>query len=335
MKDAYVVLNYTARERDFSSNMNSFLVEYAKMKKTVANAEGDIGKVFGMNDKDALTKARQFIREQLPDQKGARVKILIGGHGQYNQSGGIVFGGASGVEVGVPAQEVVDDIIELVKPFSGNEIEWTVKLCVCFAGRPTDDYARTIDNQSNVNSSLAGSVANGLQRKGFRDFTLKAYFTPVSISKSTGHLEAVSEPDQQHKFALIRGETTAQQRYPRGFDFWKPENENEALLWSMACSVAYMQLPVRPDINTVFDMEVYKAFKLEFLLIVEMDARSDPDLMNSLNRRTGERIIDDILWYRLVQLVCSESGGGSLQKANKVVWTCQRGQLKHQILVRE
>jgi hypothetical protein len=335
MKDAYVVLNYTALEKDLSSDMSPFLVEYVKIKKTVAKSGGDIGKVFGMNDKDALTKAVQFIRERLSDQNGARVKILVGGHGQYNQSGGIVLGGASGVDVGVPAQQIVDDISQLVKPFSGRGIEWSVKLCVCFAGRPTDDYARAIDKNSNVDSSMAASVAKGLSLKGVRDFTLKAYFTPVSINKSTGHLEATPEVHQQHKFALIQGETTAQQRFPRGFEFWKPENEDEALLWSMSCSYAYTQLQSKPDITNVFDMEVYKSFKLEFLLLAEMDARNDPDLVKSLNRRAGEQIVDEILWYRLVQLVCSEYGGSSLQKANKVVWTCKGGQLKHQILDRE
>ncbi|HEX8536195.1 MAG TPA: hypothetical protein VF664_01935, partial [Cystobacter sp.] len=229
MKDAYVVLNYTAREQDLASNMNPFLMNYARMKKTSDEAEESRGRVFGMNDDEALTKAVQFLQGSLPKKNGARVKILIGGHGQYNQSGGIVFGGASGVNVGVPNDELVNDIVRLMQPFGTRGIEWTVNLCVCFAARPTDDHARAIDRNANVDTSMAAQVAKGLQRKGIRDFTVKAYFTPVSINNSTGHLEAVSEVNQQHKFALLRGEATAQQRYPRGFDFWKPENQDEAL----------------------------------------------------------------------------------------------------------
>ena len=80
-------------------------------------------------------------------------------------------------------------------------------------------------------------------------------------------------------------------------------------------------------------MEVYKRFKWEFLQMAAQDR--DPALVASMNRRTLDREIDDILWFQLVMFVCNSFSGGSLQKANKVVWTCADGRLEHRVLVRE
>ncbi|MBN8229123.1 hypothetical protein JYK02_16565 [Corallococcus macrosporus] len=342
MKDAYIVLDYSALEQQMSNVMTSHLKGYVTAKARAAHgtkyfnayrATEPVGFVCDMRQPiKALHDAIQFIKGRLSSIRTSQVKILIAGHGQFNENRGIVQGGASGTMLGVTNEHIADHVGRITSALQGQWIQWTLSLCVCFAARPKTGYAERITGDSDVGDSMAGQLAR-LLRKKLPDFTLKANFTPVSIGDS-GHLKARLERSQLRKFSLSQAEARARDRYPRGYAFWSNLDSTEPMpLWSMCITSVYALKEGEVSDESVSSSEFQESFRQEFLMLAEGIASTEPEFAESLERNADA--LAEILNYRLVDLRVQAYEPGTLEKANKVVWTCTKGQLSHAITLRE
>ncbi|RKH67104.1 hypothetical protein [Corallococcus aberystwythensis] len=339
MKDIYVVLDYSAREPDTKDVRTSSLNNYVQLKNEAADrakwfggvrAASDIGMVADMRDpKTALNAVLQFIQPKLWSYMTNNIKILVGGHGQVNQSDGIVVGGSEGTKVGMRNRKIAEHILFITRHFSSDRITWHISLCVCFAGRPTKSSTSTISPRSAFRSSMSGELAKRLQSLGLRDFRLKANFTSVSVGND-GHLHADPESTQQERFARANLESTARSRYPRGFQFWK-HNSGQFEQLVQFFSYAYANGHYTRD--NALDSSAQRAFKKDFLDLVA--AEQDPGLSRLVESFQRIGYFDQILNYRLVDIVKQAFDSDSIREANKVIWTCEDGKLSHSLVLRE
>ncbi|GMU02853.1 hypothetical protein KH5H1_69730 [Corallococcus caeni] len=342
MKDAYIVLDYSALETQLSSVMTPHLKGYVTAKARAAHgtkyfnayrATEPVGFVCDMRQPlKALHDAIQFIKGRLSSIRTSQVKILIAGHGQFNENRGIVQGGASGTMLGVANERIAEHVQRITSALQGQWIQWTLSLCVCFAARPKTGYADRVTQDSDVEDSMAGQLAR-LLRKKLPDFTLKANFTPVSIGDS-GHLKANLEQSQLRKFRLKQAEELARNQYARGYAFWSNLDSTEPMpLWSMCFTSVYALKEDEVSDENVTSAELQESFRHEFLQLAEGIAATDAEFAESLERNA--EALGDILNYRLVDLRVQAHQSSSIEKANKVVWTCTKGQLSHTVTIRE
>lgn len=339
MKDLYLVLDYSAREQNSEHVRTSNLKEYVRLKNEAADrakwlsairAPADIGFVADMRDpKASLDAAIQFIQPKLWSRLTNNVKILVGGHGQVNESDGIVMGGSGGTQVGVRNRKIAEHILLVTRHFSTYPIHWHISLCVCYAGRPTKSATSSISSRSAFRSSMSGELAKLLQSHGLRNFQLKANFTSVSVGDD-GHLLAESERSQQEKFARASLELTARARYPRGFQFWKKDSYERGMLLQFF-SHAYARGHYTRD--NALDSAAQRQFKQAFLDTVADEPDQEFSRLVEICQRQGA--LDQILNYRLVAIVEHAFEPESIREANKVIWTCDDGKLSHSLVLRE
>jgi hypothetical protein len=325
MKDLYIVMDYTVHEPNHLHRMTGALRTYADAKNRRARRDHWFGHnrafVWPMNQNaDACIR---HIRAGLWTWSTNNVKIVVAGHGQYGVNGGIVVGGAEGANVGTTNAHIAQDIRSITTPFARYWINWSIKLCVCFAGRPATRFRDRVDAESEVNDSMAGRLAAELHRVRIGNFTLKAYFTPVSVGAE--HFQATRENDQRQKFRLTQWMNEAQGRYPRGYAFWRPsaEREEHQTAISMLCSITYQDYTDRDP----FDGEVLQDFVTTMTEIVRESIAE-----------IAEALHDDlaaILAYRFVDLVHQSHHGAATSRVNKVTWTCTNGRLTHNVRVLE
>ncbi|RKH61263.1 hypothetical protein [Corallococcus aberystwythensis] len=342
MKDGYVVLDYSVLEEDMSSVMTSHLKKYVDAKTDSAHGlkyfksyrvKDPAGFVCDMSEPNkSLFDATQFIRGRLSSFSSSHIKILVAGHGQYNENRGLVAGGATGTKLGVRNQNIADHIHRITSAFKDTSIRWSIALCICFAGRPTVGYESQVTQDSLFSDSLSGQLAQALQKK-LADFTLKANFTSVRVGDS-GHLNADRDLDQVNKFQFMRKESLARVRYRRGFEFWGNKSEEGPIVdWRMCCSLAFAALQSGVTDDNVDSKEMQSAFLEEFVTVARDVAEDNAPFAESLEEFRAD--LGDVLNYRLIDMHLQSYEVTNMEKANKIVWTCARGQLSHAVTIRE
>lgn len=342
VKDIYIVLDYSAREPNVTDVRTPHLNNYVKLKNEAADrakwfgrvrAASDIGFVADMRDpKTTLNQVLQFIEPRLWSHMTNNIKILVAGHGQVDQNDGIVVGGTEGTKVGVRNRKIAEHILVITRHFSNHHINWHISLCVCYAGRPTKNSKSTIGPRSAFRSSMSGELAKLLQSHGLRNFRLKANFTPVSVG-GDGHIHADSETTQQKRFALANLESTARARYPRGFAFWKNKSGNNDELMRFSQFVTFAYANGNYTLANAMDSSTQRQFKQDFLDMV--DGEGEPELSRMIENSQRNGSLDQILNYRLADIVKQAFEANAIQAANKVIWTCDDGKLSHSLVLRE
>ncbi|MBK2124210.1 hypothetical protein IB691_03020 [Fangia hongkongensis] len=328
MKDAYIIFDYTYAEKSHTSQRTPHLSRYAEIKST--NASSAISyhaKISSETKALELRAAADFITSKLKTWRYTNIKFIISGHGQYEQSGGLVSGD-TGTAVWISIETIAADILTVIQAVNLGKLSypvWHFKLCICYAARSTVNYQTPpLANQSvmNPDNSLAGRLSKQLKSLGLQNFTLKAYFTPVNIDQHNGHLRAHTERNFQQKHQRFKLLEEKKLLYPKGYAFWEasrektPEEAEFVDGLNFCCTVAYAEIEYKVDPSNI-EVKFFTAFS-QFLPMFEAEFSKLDDWKEVLSYRA---------WDSYHATVVSES----ISQANKITWTCENTTLQANI----
>jgi len=232
MKDIYIILDYTAYEAGPQVRTEDIQKNYLSHKKAPFFSTKSVKKHhirlrpdFSGPTGEALGEAGDFINESLSGRRTKSVKILIVGHGERNNSEGIVVEGST-----FPHQCIADHVRGITNRVRG-DVSWEFKMLTCYGGLP-DRVPETRETAENLlQDSLAYKLSHSIQARFDKPFKLTAYFTAVFMIK--GHARALKPGLSERTLPVAIDVLLFVLQNPETADFWTSEERHSSHLQSL------------------------------------------------------------------------------------------------------